>query len=562
VHGTHTPDANWGREESVAFVIEFEDALPKGTSQRRFADESRVPRTTLQYWVERKRTLAASGLPPTVIAFFESPEGLALLHRLVLAIQFVVSLIIGAGCRPVAEIIRLAGLEPFVANSVGIRVKSADEMLDEIRAFERNQRPKLVEKMTPQTISVAEDETFHPQICMVGIEPVSNFIVLEEYSDKRDAETWDAKMGKALADLPVRVIQSVSDEGKGLVGHVQNGLGAHHSPDVFHVQHEASKATAIVLASQVKQAEEDLAKAAAETAQQKAEAHAWDEAERHDPGRPPNFDARIAAAQDAEADAQKIRDEARERQEGARCATRGIGEAYHPVDLRTGELRSTEKVAEELQEHFNEIQTVADEAELPERCHKGIKKARRVLAQLVNTMAFFHAEVERRIRDHHLTPQEAKVFRNALLPAAYLERAAKKTKTADVRTGVRRLAEQRWAEAHESLNLPCAADPERRAILERLADTCATLFQRASSCVEGRNGQLSLRHHSLHSLSPERLEALTIVHNYYIRRPDETTAAERFFGTKPDDLFEWLVAHLDPPARPAKQRGPHDRLLN
>ena len=72
--------------------------------------------------------------------------------------------------------------------------------------------------------------------------------------------------------------------------------------------------------------------------------------------------------------------------------------------------------------------------------------------------------------------------------------------------------------------------------------------------MEGRNGQLALRHHSLHAMSSVRLEALTVVHNYFIRRPDGTTPAERFFGTKPDDLFEWLLDHLDMPARPAMKR--------
>jgi hypothetical protein len=32
--------------------------------------------------------------------------------------------------------------------------------------------------------------------------------------------------------------------------------------------------------------------------------------------------------------------------------------------------------------------------------------------------------------------------------------------------------------------------------------------------VEGRNGQLALRHHSLHRLREQKLAALTTVHNY------------------------------------------------
>ena len=83
---------------------------------------------------------------------------------------------------------------------------------------------------------LGEDETFHPAICRVGIEPVSDFIVLEADAEKRDAKTWNAAVSKALAGLPVEVIQSTSDEGQGLLAHVREGLGAHPSPDLFHRQ--------------------------------------------------------------------------------------------------------------------------------------------------------------------------------------------------------------------------------------------------------------------------------------------------------------------------------------
>lgn len=72
--------------------------------------------------------------------------------------------------------------------------------------------------------------------------------------------------------------------------------------------------------------------------------------------------------------------------------------------------------------------------------------------------------------------------------------------------------------------------------------------------LRGRNGQLSLRHQSLHGLSDERLEALTVMHNYFIQRRDGTTAAERFFGRKPEDLFAQLMKNLPLPARPAQRR--------
>jgi hypothetical protein len=76
-------------------------------------------------------------------------------------------------------------------------------------------------------------------------------------------------------------------------------------------------------------------------------------------------------------------------------------------------------------------------------------------------------------------------------------------------------------------------------------------FQRSRSCVEGRNGQRSLYHHGRHRLIARKLAALTALHNDSVRRPDGTTAAERFFGRAHPVLFAQVLAQvaLPPPAR-------------
>jgi hypothetical protein len=101
-----------------------------------------------------------------------------------------------------------------------------------------------------------------------------------------------------------------------------------------------------------------------------------------------------------------------------------------------------------------------------------------------------------------------------------------------------------------------ALAPEKRASLEYVARICAQFFQRSSSNVEGRNGFLALRHHSLHYLCPRKLRALTVIHNYMIRRRcDGLTPAERFFEQSHDDLFQYLLLTLPPPKRPAARRA-------
>jgi succinate dehydrogenase flavin-adding protein (antitoxin of CptAB toxin-antitoxin module) len=78
-------------------------------------------------------------------------------------------------------------------------------------------------------------------------------------------------------------------------------------------------------------------------------------------------------------------------------------------------------------------------------------------------------------------------------------------------------------------------------------------FQPASSAVEGRNGSLKQIHHKRRGLSSRRLQVMTILHNFYLKRADGTTAAQRLFAQPTPDLFEWLVQQM-PDLPQARQR--------
>jgi hypothetical protein len=97
-------------------------------------------------------------------------------------------------------------------------------------------------------------------------------------------------MEAALAPLKCTVIQSTSDEAPGLLAYVEHYLGAHHSPDLFHVQHELSKAVSAPLA--VKQRAAAKALQTAEDTLNRVQAHlntANNQSARRGPGRPPKM---------------------------------------------------------------------------------------------------------------------------------------------------------------------------------------------------------------------------------------------------------------------------------
>jgi hypothetical protein len=59
-------------------------AVQGGQTQESVAEQNNVPRTTLEHWIERMKELKRWH-DPEVTTFFESPAGIAFLHRLLIA---------------------------------------------------------------------------------------------------------------------------------------------------------------------------------------------------------------------------------------------------------------------------------------------------------------------------------------------------------------------------------------------------------------------------------------------------------------------------------------------
>ena len=161
---------------------------------------------------------------------------------------------------------------------------------------------------------------------------------------------------------------------------------------------------------------------------------------------------------------------------------------------------------------------------------------------------------EESLDSNKLTEEVRQWLLTCLLPAVYWEKQTARTKTPDLK--------EIYLTAFEKALLKLEQHPLTALLINEKewlswAEWMVSNFQRTSSAVEGRNGCLSQIHHNGRGLTMNRLKSLTIIHNYYLKRSDGTTAAERLFRGKFDDPFEWLVAHLTelPLARPVKQGG-------
>jgi hypothetical protein len=186
------------------------------------------------------------------------------------------------------------------------------------------------------------------------------------------------------------------------------------------------------------------------------------------------------------------------RQEELRAAVRGLGAADHPVDLSSGRRQDAAVVRAKLEERLAAVEQVAVAAEAAAPVRPALQKVRRLLPGLVAAAAFFWERAQAASAARFGTAAWGWVER--LLCGQYLRRVANQVKGAEQRRQLRALAERGVAAARAAAGRVVAAG---WAEVERWGREVAGWFARSSSAVEGRNGQLALRNHSLHQL-PQR----------------------------------------------------------
>ena len=214
----------WDRFERADLFEHYRELRAQGVSQRQAAKVLQVPRTTLQAWQLWQDTL---DMCPDVARFFQSGPGLAFLHRLVIAFHLVCIEVGACGIRLACLFLKLSGLDRFIAASYGAQQQVNRQVEEAIAAYRQTETARLAKVMSPKDLCVTQDETFTGGLCLITMDPESNFIILEQLAEARDQVSWDDAMALALAKFNCRVIQSTRDEASGLLAYVAHYLEAH-----------------------------------------------------------------------------------------------------------------------------------------------------------------------------------------------------------------------------------------------------------------------------------------------------------------------------------------------
>ena len=532
----HRPAPEISRK--VIAFLEISEAN-KVKSAREIAKLLNVSNSTMQTWKEKDNI--EPGLDNEISFFFRTPAGVLFLNRIVIAIMY--NNKCGAsGICGAQECLHNSGLDKYVASSAGALQKFWQRCEDCILNFGKEWEQKLGQGMERRKITVILDEMFRKRMpCLVAIEAVSNYILLEKFTEDRSAATWKKELDAAIEAFPVTVGQICSDL-CGAIRCVAKSYEARHSSDLFHGQYEISKATGGGLSSQERAAEKALS-------------------EREDHLRKiTNKPTRMAIEEkrrqkqekkEVEKSCASLRvdyEKKKQRREKTQEAKRELGKIYHPINLKTGKIQSASVVKRKFSNQFKTIRKSAEEAGLSFHSHDRIAKAERAFGLMVGFLKEFFLVLAALLLDMQLPIAQKRFFKEVVFPLSYLnmiwKRFPKKEKEKHA---------QLLKNLQEKLRNAFFAEEVKEGLMRR-GKEAAELFQRSSSCVEGRNGVLSLLMHRFHHLSEKSLKVLSIVHNFGVKRKEDgTTAAERFFNAKHGELFKCLAKNVKIPGKPQLQ---------
>jgi len=380
---------------------------------------------------------------------------------------------------------------------------------------------------------LAADETFFGEVMILVLMDLSSgYLLLESIQDDRRFDTWLAQASPRLDALGIEVGHAVSDRAKALIKLAVDGFECASGADVFHEQYGLSRWLGSALGRRKAKADKlcDLA--------QKAVIKAGADEK--------------AALETEQAQALEVRIQIDKAQQDYHENLLGITDDLHPFSLEDNTRNTADSVTLKLEQRAEVLEAIAVQQDITDK-HNAMRKFCSQVGALSSHVSFWWFWVEEILMSCSVDEETRQWLNDTLLPVVYWHHQLHKTKNPSQRKRYR----EAWQRAVKDFN----ADPFRLSLAKHdqqrwleWAEWMVRQYHRSSSAVEGRNGRLSQMYHNGRGLTESRLKALTVIHNYGLKRSDGTTAAERLFGTACPDLFGWLVNQMGEIPLPRKVR--------
>lgn len=471
-----------------------------------------------------------------VSAFWSTTVGMKYLVQVFVAVIYCFGIKQGVGGERLSEFFRLVGLEGHVATSPSALRDFKQQLIEHINQYGKEQGQAKIPENKP--LIGGADETFFEQPILVLMELASGYIFVEVEKEKRSFESWTEEVEKV--NLPPMTAM-VSDGARALIKLAIDRLRCIHLPDLFHLLRDLGQPWVSFLGKERKHLERI------------AEELKTRQSQHRNPKQETAYQQRV---QDHQRDHQAFEQRAQSYQQ----AMHRISTAIHPFQVENGEWQWREDLEQCLEEPLRQMEALAQEIQL----HKAIGQIetfRLHIPSLAQGVNLWWKGVLQDLEQRTQEPLLQAWAIGRLLPFVYWEQQAQKTRTSELKAIYQQAAQQ--AKNALEADIPVQTDDYQIWLLWA-RQQCA-YFQRTSSAIEGRNGALSRLHCASRGFSPPRLNALTIIHNFDVRRADGATPAERLFEREFPPLFHWLIGqvqHLPLPRKSKKaQRLQSSRTL-
>lgn len=454
--------------------------------------------------------------------FWESEAGSGWLKLLVFGSIFFFGIKHGIGVGELSTFLKALRLGLHVGCSPSALEKLKDQMKTTIAAYEAAQSEHC-QPHKGQGIGVGSDEVFFGLPVLVLMELGSGYIFTEVQSEDRTYATWQAQIQQWWRQSGWHCYFMVSDRAKALIKLATEGLGCVSVADLFHALRSLGQPFGSALGRQQARfaKQHQTLQVKWETAKTEAKRHLVEQSLKT-----------LSTQQATVCQAQQQYHE----------ALRSISLSIHPFDLERHEAQTLIDLETVLANPLEQLRTLA-------QTYGGAKAIQAIETfdkQLPDIVQGIHAWW--RWATQSLATQAPSIevqnwVIGSLFPWLYWRGQTDKTHQFELKARYQQATDNA---AQRLLGHPLTqtlAAAERQIWID-WARWMVSNYQRTSSAVEGRNGYLTRLHHSGRGFSEKTLRSLTIIHNFHLKRPDGTTAAQRLFDYEFPDLFEWVVDHM------------------
>ena len=500
-------------------LILFKRLRMKGSeSLRKIEQKTLIPKSSVHRQMKnQKRRIEAVGH-----SFFETEAGIAWLHRLFMAVLLVFGLQSGVGSEAISLFFNMIMVATYIATSPTSIRDSKQKMRNGIDAFGAIHMPSILKFCETHELHLGADETvFGSEQFLLLMELTSGFIFTEALVTDRTTKTWKDHT-VTLLDRFKKICSFASDGGRALLN-MGKSVFCDNVMDLFHFLQDMSRLFATKFHSKRRALTSQLETLKKDT---------------------------LVSAEDRHATEKTINDSLSLLNKGQatyRQCLFAVSTQVHPFK-NISEIKYSEELETQLDEQVEKLKTVAEEC--------NIKDNGKLLQRIQNRV-----KPSSRLNDlwHRWVAESLQCKTNdmalqnwliqALLPYHYWTEQLRKSKRKHtLRVYYQNIVEQAKIklDAHP-LTLEYLTDD-----WIHWANAMAKKYQRTTSAIEGRNARLSQHYFSTRGVRGSHVNALTVMHNFWIKRHDGRTAAMRLTGAQHPNLFEWLLGYMPDLSLPRK----------